>query len=356
MNVFAWVWRLQQELGRNGDTQLAEQIGDLPTLVCNGDSAEADALVPAMLEAARARQLPWLDLFVRHWSLQSRVAKRGEGRSALPDAVEAVDAAHRPETRSCPQAVCAVQDLCMAYANVDGPGYAAERLAVTEEALQAIDPSWPCFACLSTERAAALTDAGRPAEAVEFLSRQRALMLPDRHPEDRFRRVLTEAELALGRPRRALGAVRAAEGRPEPTLGTTEAVRRRLDRASALSACGSHREAVRALPAAADIPARDRPRYAEVAADLVRAGVLADDGGLSSVLSAWVAEGLEHGACRGALRLAAVSTRLAVARGDRAGADRGVSAARRAAAGLRDPASASGLLAELSSARSALRS
>lgn len=348
MNVFAWVWRLQQELRHDGDADLAGQISELPTLVCNGDHAQADAMVPTMLEAARARQLPWLEVFVRHWHLQSRVAKRGEGKSALTDAVEAVDRAHRPDTRSCPQAVCAVQDLCMAYANVDGPGYAAERLAVTEEALQAIDSSWPCFACLSSERAAALTDAGRPAESVEFLARQRALLLPDRRPEDRFRRVLTDAELALGRPRQALRAVRAAEGRPEPTLGTTEAVRRRLDRAVALAACGRHRAAAEALPPAADIPERDRPRYGETAAALVHAGAVADDGTLSSLLSAWAAERLESGACEGALRLAAVSTRLAAARGDRAGAGAAVPTARLAAAGLRYPASASDLLAELS--------
>jgi hypothetical protein len=60
---------------------------------------------------------------------------------------------------------------------VDGPGYADERIAVCEETLARIDPTWNCFDCISREMVDALIDADRAQEACEFAEKQRQAML-----------------------------------------------------------------------------------------------------------------------------------------------------------------------------------
>ena len=348
MDILAWVRALRAQLEAEGDLDLAAQIAELPCLVIDGDHDRVDAMAPGMLAAAQAGGLEWLAVYVRHWHLQSRVAKRGEGRAALGEAVDAVERAHRDGVAGCPQAVCSIQDLCMAYANVDRAGYTAERLAVTEEALAAIDPSWPCFTCITHERATALVDAGRSAEALRFLSVQRTHVGPNRSADDLFRRPLVYAALADGRPADALRAAKAAESRPDRSLGRAEVPRRRLDLAVALAACGDLDAAADFVPPAAAILPRDRPLYAELVAVLAASRTLDTDADTVALVHAWAASSVHSGAFDAALRLAAASVRLATAIGDDARADAALDTARRAADQLREPSRVGGLLSELS--------
>src|SRR5262245_53779715 len=124
MDIWEWLRDEAMRLTREGHGRLARGLMRLPSLVCDDRHAEADALVPELLEGAAGSGRPWAEVFVRHWRLQSRVLHRSEGESALAEAVSLVDFSHQDANRGCPQSVCSVQDLTVCYSNTDGPGYA----------------------------------------------------------------------------------------------------------------------------------------------------------------------------------------------------------------------------------------
>ena len=95
-----------------------------------------------------------------------------EARDRLPEAVSLLEFAHRDANRACPQSVCTTQDLAVTYGLIDGKGYQQQRLNVAAETLERIDPSWPCFTCISSEYADALLADGRHEEAIVFLEEQ----------------------------------------------------------------------------------------------------------------------------------------------------------------------------------------
>lgn len=202
MDVWEWVHRAESELRESGHTRLAQLMDEVSSACCDGHHDRVESIVPEALALARPLNHPWLEVFLRHWLLQSRVLHRHDvSRDTLAQAVSLIELTGRPEARECPQSVCAVQDLCSAYGLIDGVGYGEQRLAVTEEALARIDPRWPCFDCVSSERASALRDLGRHQEALDFCEAQ--LKRKPRNPSgiqaDRFRCLS-----ALGRHAEAL--------------------------------------------------------------------------------------------------------------------------------------------------------
>ncbi|HEC83881.1 MAG: hypothetical protein DRR08_03640 [Candidatus Parabeggiatoa sp. nov. 2] len=177
MDIWKWVEEVQDELVHQGHHRMAHLMRVLPSYTVNENHAQLDALVPEALALARAVKNPWIEIFVRHWNLQSRVAHRHEVSGMLPEAVSLVEFAHRDDSRDCPQSICVVQNLTNCYDQMDGPGYVEERLAVAKETLAKIDATWPCFSCISSEYAAALADAERYEEAYQFLEQQRQALL-----------------------------------------------------------------------------------------------------------------------------------------------------------------------------------
>src|SRR5690606_23689187 len=143
MDIWQWVHDIDPELRRGGHARLAELIKRLPSATVDEQHERVDALAPEALSLARAAGLPWVEEFVLHWHLQSRVLHRSHGDMALGEAVALVEYAHSEPARGCPQAVCTVQDLAACYSQVDGPGYGPERAAVARETLARIDPTWP---------------------------------------------------------------------------------------------------------------------------------------------------------------------------------------------------------------------
>ncbi|MEM9488478.1 MAG: tetratricopeptide repeat protein [Myxococcota bacterium] len=176
MDIWRWINDTERELRHAGQDRLARLVGQLSHVVCDGRHGQVDAMVPEALALARAAKSPWLEVFIRHWHLQSLIFHRYRVREALPKAVSLLEFASREESRDCPQSVCATQDLAQCYSQLDGPGYVAERLAVAQESLDRIDPSWPCFVCISDEYAGALCDGRRFDEVVEFVAEQRRAM------------------------------------------------------------------------------------------------------------------------------------------------------------------------------------
>ena len=172
MDIWRWVEATKRSLRKSGHTRLATLVEDLPNLVCNDQHGRVEAVVPEAVALAKAAREPWVEVFVRHWALQSRVLHRWEAQGHLPEAVALLEFANRDETRQCPQSVCVTQDLAACYACTDGPRYVKERLAVASETLSRIDPSWPCFQCITDEYASALQDDERHEEALAFLQAQ----------------------------------------------------------------------------------------------------------------------------------------------------------------------------------------
>jgi tetratricopeptide (TPR) repeat protein len=176
MDIWKWVFDTHRDLEEAGNYRLAELINELPTNASRGRLELAQAALPEALAAARAARLPWLEVYFRHWTINPRVCTWREGEAALKDTVALFEFAHRPENINCPQSVCTTQDIACCYANVDGAGYANERIAVCKETLARIDNSWGCFRCISSEMMNALVDAAKPEEALAFAQQQLPLL------------------------------------------------------------------------------------------------------------------------------------------------------------------------------------
>lgn len=317
MDIWQWVHDLTPELRKLGQHRLADLIRRLPSETVDDHHDRVDALAPEALALARAAGLPWVEVFVRHWHLQSRVLHRSQGDMALGEAVALVDFAHSEPARGCPQAVCTVQDLAACYAQVDGPGYAPERASVSKETLARIDPTWPCFTCISTEHAAALREQGEPQAALEFLDAQQRALAAAGLAGERYS-LLPEriwVLVDLGRLEDALEAVRdaLANGRRDESQRRS----RQIDLARILARLGRTDEALQALPPLPEIlPTPSHyEAYTDALSHLVAAGATPNDPALGRLLQRFINRLLAQGAYRLPFKLAETAARLACERG-----------------------------------------
>jgi len=162
VNIWEWVNQAMRELDEQGHHRLAALMDRLPSAVIEVEKDEVEAIVPEALALARSLELPWVEIYIRHWERQSIWG----GFETLQGAIELLEFSHRPEHIDCPQSVCTVQDVSIAYAESDGPGFAEQRLAICEETLERIDPSWACFDCILSEKIGALNDLDRHEDAL----------------------------------------------------------------------------------------------------------------------------------------------------------------------------------------------
>ena len=312
MDIWAWVEDFTEQLAKQGQQRLAYELLHLPSLVVDNRHDEVDRLVPSLLGAAREMEHRWLEVYVRHWNLQSRVLKRYEVRGLLPEAIDLLDFANQDDTKSCPQSICVVQDLANCYADTDGPAYGQERLDVAEETLGRIDPSWPCFRCISSEYASALVDLERPQEALDFCNQQLAAIGPTGNPYD-FRDSKVEALMALGRLEEALAFNTKAEN---PGGGDSWIVHKTIDQARLLARLGRHDEAKEILPgfdAIIETPAYFRD-WADAMQHLVSANHVANDWQLDLNLRVMAFRLEDNGALRDAWHLQHMRLNLALER------------------------------------------
>ena len=347
MDIWAWVFRAREDLQSSGNERLSELIGEIPTAVIENRNDEVDALVPEALGLARSLNLDWVEIFLRHWHLQAR----GGGYEVVPEAVELLEFSHREEHRDCPQSVCTVQDLARAYQGADGPGYVQERLDVANETLARIDPSWPCFQCISIERATALIDIGRHQDALSTVEDMRRQQTAAGSGPTAESCVDAEALLRLGRAEEALR--RLDEGdRRDRDRETTFSRFRRLRRTRVLAALGRTDEAAEAL-LEFDVVLAD-PAFAWYWADgvaaLVDAGARENDWMLGAALERLVAGQVERGRAWDGVRIAAIHGRLALARNARSTAAHALETGRALAARLRDPSRGEAVLEALEAA------
>jgi tetratricopeptide (TPR) repeat protein len=315
MDIWRWVNELQDELVDNGRARLAELIDAIPNAVVNHHHVELDAAVPEALALAREAKNPWLEVFIRHWNLQSRVLHRHEVSAFLPEAVRLIEFASREETRECPQSVCVTQDLAGCYTKLDGPGYAQERLDVAHETLSRIDARWPCFTCISSEVALALVDRGETDEALAFLDRQAAELdsvgrgaqakhLSSARIEAYFAQQRFEDALQLARREKA----RSSDENDRESHG--------LDCASALAQLGRNEEALdELLPFERVLPTHSLyARWSEAVHALAIAGAIPNDHRLDGQLFELAESLRENGVARTYLELQHRRASLALAR------------------------------------------
>lgn len=348
MDIWRWVNELEAQLRKQGQGRLAQLVDRLPTEVCNDRHERVDALYPEALAMAQSIEHPWLEVFLRHWWLQSRILHRMDG-TALGEAVSLVEFAHREATRDCPQSVCAVQDLASCYGFVDGPGFADERLEVSRETLARIDATWPCFTCISSEYAGALRSKGDVAGALAFIDRQIATLSEkgDKRaiydlPRDRI-----ECLLDLGRVEEALAFVADAEknGRKD----AHHRLSRRIDRARILVRLGRVEEAAKSLPDASEV--MPTPLFywywVDAARELVKAKALQNDFVLGRIVQRMVERLDKQAVGRTTLELAQIQAELALERGAPHVARRALKAMERASSRLHRPLDALDRIAQV---------
>jgi tetratricopeptide (TPR) repeat protein len=276
---------------------------------------QLDAVMPEALALAREAKNPWIEVFLRHWALQSRILQRYQVKEYLSEAVNLIDFANKEETKDCPQSVCTTQDLANCYAHLDGPGFAKERLEVARETLARITPEWPCFTCISGEYATALLDGGEHEEALRFIEKQKSELIRIGRADRKDEMVGTniDALVALGRLDEALAMNRIARdlGRGESFMEF-----RRLDEARILARLGRLEEAKKHLLPFDEVvrtPSQYEP-WAEAVFLLAQGGALDNGHGLHVEIEELVENMRHNGVARRAIQLALWQGRLAVMR------------------------------------------
>jgi tetratricopeptide (TPR) repeat protein len=316
MDIWAWVRSTKRELRANGNARLAELMDKLPTAVCDNEHARADAIYPEALALARDAKHKWAEIFVRHWNLQGRILHRHDVGDWTGEAIDLLDFANQEDTRDCPQSICVTQDVVNAYGQVDGPGFAQERLDATAETLARIDAKWPCFTCISAERCDALRDAGRLEDALVFIEAQTEAMVAA--GAERATTALAEDKadclIALGRHEEALWLMDNGLG---PAMDRNAEQERAIDRGRALVRLERYDEAREGLPPYKEII--DTPSlymdWVDVVLHLVRANKIVNDWQLDASLETMNARLVEQGVRRNAIELFFERADLALRRG-----------------------------------------
>lgn len=318
MDIWAWVRDKKRHLHEIGQRRLATIMEELPTAVCDMRHEQAEAMVPEGLALARDMEDAWVEIFLRHWLMQSRVLHRYQGRDNLERCVSLLEFSHREGNKECPQSLCVVQDFANCYGVTDGPGYSEQRLAVTAEALERIDPSWPCFECISIEHSSALQDAGRLEDAVRFIDDQlEAATAADVHrSHDKMHKTKAHCLVQLDRGEDALALLIASP--PTEASGESGAVGYRVSMAEALVAVGRSDEAEETLPALDELDDSDGRDWLDVIEQLVAAEALPNDAELGRNAASVVQTYERNGALWATTETALMAARLAAARGRRA--------------------------------------
>ncbi|PJJ99605.1 hypothetical protein CO611_03770 [Lysobacteraceae bacterium NML03-0222] len=346
MNIWHWMEKLQQDLAHAGQTHSAQLIDDFSSEVCDLQVERAEALLPEAKALAHTLENPWLEVFIGHWEMRNRLGNKGEGESALADAVALFERAHRSDTHECPQSVCITQDLSACYANIDGPGWAAERIEVCDETLARITPKWGCFQCISIEKSEALLDLGQAQAAYDYLEQQtRAIEAAGEEINAGITEFRNKLLLALGRYQEALEHIASEEAKADgaPEWANIKQPRDIL-KARALAALGRDDEALEALPALRDIHPGTLHRWLNAIFPVLQRRPELNNWSLGSHLQHGLDTLARHGAHRHLLDMAAQCIELALTRGALWTARRQMAQARQAHSKLRVDAGAAAKL------------
>lgn len=211
MDIWAWTNSKRRELDDAGQGRLAEIMDELPHWTCEDEHERAEALYNEGLALARENDEKWVEIFLRHWHMQSQVLGL-RNANKLPEVIDLLNLSHQEDTRDCPQRICAVQDLANCYGIKDGPAYFKDRVAVAEETLAEINASWPCFCCISVEMIDAYLDVEDYATALDKVNLAiRELAKVDDEP-GQLSLMKARALLGMGRADEALEVLQSFSG------------------------------------------------------------------------------------------------------------------------------------------------
>ncbi|MCJ8273883.1 MAG: hypothetical protein MJK04_31355, partial [Psychrosphaera sp.] len=127
MDIWQWVYDVQAQLRVNGDTALLEAMDSISSLTCDDQHDKVDVMYPMALSLARKHDNPWIEVYMRHWYLQSQVLHRHNAKGMISEAIDLLEFSSKDNTKDCPQSICVVQDLASCYGKSDGPGFVEER-------------------------------------------------------------------------------------------------------------------------------------------------------------------------------------------------------------------------------------
>jgi tetratricopeptide (TPR) repeat protein len=278
VDIWEWVHETQSRLYESGQQRLADIVDQVSTLTVRGQHEQVEALVPEGLALARAIDHPWLEVYLRHWRAQSRILHRCDA-SDMAEVVSLLDFAHGERTADCPQSVCATQDFCSAYGVLDGLGFGEERVAASHEALARIDPTWPCFGCISMEHADALLDLGRWDEAEKFCARQ--LKAGKRSAMAEVVLARADALLRLGRLPEAKSVLERLKTKSEQK---SIQIDHALLKSRLYALLGNFGDAEKMLPAAEELEPGDYVKWAGIVELLVAANPARNTAGVRATL------------------------------------------------------------------------
>ncbi|MEU7861696.1 tetratricopeptide repeat protein [Nonomuraea sp. NPDC049141] len=316
VDIWAWVGETQQQLSEAGNVGLAMALGDLPAQAYEGRYPQLDVMAPAIAQQAEALELPWLEFYARYWHLLGRVGDRAQGAVAIGDAEQLLSFAQREEVRDCPATPAAVEALALAWANADGPGYAAERLETLNAVIEDLQPANPAYTGLVTQYIAALIDAGRAGEAVTYAETAvERLRAADREASWELGAESARALLAAGRGEDALAALQAAADfqADDPVA---KAHRDGVRRALILATLGRIAEAVDALPDLDVVGEHPHSwvEWSQAVAKLAGSSQITNTWQLGRVLRQWIDYFGMMGGYRARFELSLVAGELAIAR------------------------------------------
>lgn len=349
MDIWQWTHDLSNRLVAAGRLDVAETVQRLPRWAVDGHHDLAEAGANQLISASAELNEPWLEVFAHHWWLQSLPAY---GASTLPQAVDAFERASRPDTTDCPQSVCVVQDLAMAYAAADGPGWAQERLAVTKETLDRINSEWSCWDCITIEKLDALVDNGQHEQASETLTE--LMTLRSAAPElfgDHDQVRIARSFLSVGD---YAGALQALDAGNPASVGRLQRDRYWARRVRALLGLQRFDDAAATLNDP-DVAwgdqiqrVKSRTEWLHATAEAARHDLWPNNTSLWLTFRHHIRFLLSAGTHRDAFDLAVTATELALLRQSRLAAHYGLTLAQRAQALLRFPSTVEAVAADLS--------
>src|SRR5437868_6548704 len=316
VDIWAWVGDTQQQLSEAGNAGLAMALGDLPAQAYEGRYPQLDVMAPAIAQQAEALELPWLEFYARYWHLIGRIGDRAQGAVAIGDAEGLVELAARESVRDCPAAPAAVEALAIAWANADGPGYAADRLAALAPDIDGMQPENPAYGGLVTQYVSALVDAGRAEEAVGYAEAAVArLNAAGRQANWELGAEHARALLVAGRAEDALTAIQACADL-EADDPVAKPHRDGVRRALILATLGRMAEGVEALPDLDVVGThpRDFVEWAHAVAKLATSSQITNTWQLGRVLRQWIDYFAMMGGNQAKVELSLVAGHLAVGR------------------------------------------
>lgn len=349
MDIWDWVFRLENDLEEAGQEHASKIIDQLTTEVLELNIGKAEALVPEAIALSRSLKNPWLEVFFRHWEMRNRIGNKSEGESVLADVVSLFEFAHREETITCPQTVCVTQDLSACYANIDGPGWVEERKAVCNETFERIDPSWSCFHCLSCEYADALLDEGKPQEALDYLKVQgEKITAIGEDVSEAIHTFEVHALLRLNQPEKALAILEKCEAEIDGYDWPVSRQDRHILKAHTLALLDRLDESWEILPPWREVVPRYYFSWVRAIDALLKKEPEKNTWSLGSAIQQVLTHFIEVGAHRRCIEVAEVQIKLALARGSLRTAKNALAIAYEVLPKLRVPLGADKLLAAMS--------